>query len=116
MKIPKCNTAYYHNGVGIGVGHAGTRNAARQIARRQAQAMANALPGVWIRAELTDCPKACPGEPQYLVRRRGNTQIIAEANLFNGLHMAVAITPWQIVYWCGKLPRELKALGKKKKK
>lgn len=109
MKIRRCNTAYTHDGTGVGVAMGPTRAAAARAARRQAQAMASTLPSAWIRAELTACPKGCPDGPYYSVSRRGNTRVIAEADLLNGLWLAVAVTPWRITYWCGALPASLRA-------
>jgi hypothetical protein len=109
VNIARCNVVYTKDGDVVGWGVGTTQAAARTAATQMAYGLADAIGSAWVNAEVKNaaCPGACPGDPDYVVVRRGAARVLAIVPMafWKGrviLWMAFVMQGWRAEYWCGK--------------
>jgi hypothetical protein len=115
VKIARCNVVYSHNGNGFGIGFGKTPKQAENAARQMAYTVADAAGSAWIDLEVKDavCPEGCPGDPDYVLIRRGNAKTLGTFPfaIVGGrpvVWISCAQQGWRAEYWCGTRPVESK--------
>ena len=109
VNIARCNIVYTKDGDAVGWGVGRTPQAAQTAATQMAYGQADAMGSAWVNANVAraKCPAACPGNPDYVVVRRGAPRLLAVVPVafWKGrviLWQAFVMQGWRAEYWCGK--------------